>query len=362
MLDEPLAIPFDEIQIDDKLNFIEELVEIMDREVKRLKQSHISIVNVCWNSKRGPEFTGSVKIKCKRSTLIFSQFLHPWQMLRRIMEIEPDIENMTLNEYSEYKAEMESTFNYQYYHEDIKIDKYHGLPPLHHCFQSAQPYTEDGLVSSNESDEVNIDSMTIAEYELYIAKQELSFEEVFGDLFRMGAKKLKGIKQKEAKVEDSDEGNMDDIWDITIEVVERLRLLLIPTVHTLPEPNPMVQPYVPDLIDDVIQPLIPQTIHTPQPNKDYVAPTTKLILDELLEECGDEILNITLVDEEAHFNPTRNIEELERLIDTDHESSFTEIKDITAKGQKIVITYAYGYVGIIFAYYNNYDIAFSAMT
>ncbi|GKD17914.1 putative reverse transcriptase domain-containing protein [Tanacetum coccineum] len=35
--DEPLAIPLDEIQIDDKLNFIEEPVEIMDREVKRLK-------------------------------------------------------------------------------------------------------------------------------------------------------------------------------------------------------------------------------------------------------------------------------------------------------------------------------------
>ncbi|GJT88754.1 putative reverse transcriptase domain-containing protein [Tanacetum coccineum] len=40
-IDEPLAIPLDEIQIDDKLNFIEEPVEIIDREVKRLKQSHI---------------------------------------------------------------------------------------------------------------------------------------------------------------------------------------------------------------------------------------------------------------------------------------------------------------------------------
>ncbi|GKD59788.1 hypothetical protein Tco_1297297, partial [Tanacetum coccineum] len=32
MADEPLAIPLDEIQVDDKLNFIEEPVEIMDRE------------------------------------------------------------------------------------------------------------------------------------------------------------------------------------------------------------------------------------------------------------------------------------------------------------------------------------------
>ncbi|GJS84699.1 putative reverse transcriptase domain-containing protein [Tanacetum coccineum] len=46
MADEPLAIPLDEIQVDDKLNFIEEPVEVMDREVKRLKQSRISFVKV----------------------------------------------------------------------------------------------------------------------------------------------------------------------------------------------------------------------------------------------------------------------------------------------------------------------------
>ncbi|GJU05190.1 putative reverse transcriptase domain-containing protein [Tanacetum coccineum] len=55
--DEPLAIPLDEIQVDDKLNFIKEPIEIMDREVKRLKQSRILIVKVRWNSRRGPEFT-----------------------------------------------------------------------------------------------------------------------------------------------------------------------------------------------------------------------------------------------------------------------------------------------------------------
>ncbi|GKB67178.1 putative reverse transcriptase domain-containing protein [Tanacetum coccineum] len=55
--DKPLAIPLDEIHVDDKLNFIEEPIEIMDREVKRLKQSRIPIVKVCWNSRRGPEYT-----------------------------------------------------------------------------------------------------------------------------------------------------------------------------------------------------------------------------------------------------------------------------------------------------------------
>nr|GEZ92387.1 putative reverse transcriptase domain-containing protein [Tanacetum cinerariifolium] len=57
MADEPLAIPLDEIQVDDKLNFIEEPVKIMDCEVKRLKQSRIPIIKVRWNSRRGPEFT-----------------------------------------------------------------------------------------------------------------------------------------------------------------------------------------------------------------------------------------------------------------------------------------------------------------
>ncbi|GKC69784.1 putative reverse transcriptase domain-containing protein [Tanacetum coccineum] len=55
--DEPLAIPLDKIHIDDKLHFVEEPVEIMDREVKRLKQSRIPIIKVRLNSKRGTKFT-----------------------------------------------------------------------------------------------------------------------------------------------------------------------------------------------------------------------------------------------------------------------------------------------------------------
>ncbi|GJZ34892.1 putative reverse transcriptase domain-containing protein [Tanacetum coccineum] len=45
------------LRLDDKLNFVEELEEFMDREVKQLKQSRIPIIKVRWNSKRGPEFT-----------------------------------------------------------------------------------------------------------------------------------------------------------------------------------------------------------------------------------------------------------------------------------------------------------------
>ncbi|GJY89434.1 putative reverse transcriptase domain-containing protein [Tanacetum coccineum] len=55
--DESLVIPMKELRLDDKLNFVEEPVEVMDREIKQLKQSRIPIVKVRWNSKRGPEFT-----------------------------------------------------------------------------------------------------------------------------------------------------------------------------------------------------------------------------------------------------------------------------------------------------------------
>nr|GFA56835.1 putative reverse transcriptase domain-containing protein [Tanacetum cinerariifolium] len=47
----------DELHIDDKLHFVEELMEIIDHEIKQLKRIRISIIKVRWNSKRGPEFT-----------------------------------------------------------------------------------------------------------------------------------------------------------------------------------------------------------------------------------------------------------------------------------------------------------------
>nr|GEY91754.1 reverse transcriptase domain-containing protein [Tanacetum cinerariifolium] len=55
--DESLIIPLDEIQLDDKLYFIKELVEIMDREVKQLMKRHIPIIKVRRDSRRGPECT-----------------------------------------------------------------------------------------------------------------------------------------------------------------------------------------------------------------------------------------------------------------------------------------------------------------
>nr|GEV05754.1 hypothetical protein [Tanacetum cinerariifolium] len=52
-----LQVPLDEIQVDAKLNFMEEPVETFEREFKKLNRSKIAIVKVRCNSKRGPEFT-----------------------------------------------------------------------------------------------------------------------------------------------------------------------------------------------------------------------------------------------------------------------------------------------------------------
>ncbi|GJY61488.1 putative reverse transcriptase domain-containing protein [Tanacetum coccineum] len=55
--DESLVMPLEGIHVDNKLQFVEEPVEIMEREIKRLKQSRIPLVKVRWNSRRGPKFT-----------------------------------------------------------------------------------------------------------------------------------------------------------------------------------------------------------------------------------------------------------------------------------------------------------------
>ncbi|GJY96965.1 putative reverse transcriptase domain-containing protein [Tanacetum coccineum] len=67
--DEPLAVPLDGLHFDDKLQFVEEPVEITERELKRLKQSRIPLVKVRWNSRRGPEFTWERKDQFRKKYL-----------------------------------------------------------------------------------------------------------------------------------------------------------------------------------------------------------------------------------------------------------------------------------------------------
>ncbi|GJY05702.1 hypothetical protein Tco_0371642 [Tanacetum coccineum] len=102
-----------------------------------------------------------------------------------------------------------------------------------------------------------------------------------------------------------DEGDMKDGWNITVKDVERLRQFLTATIHTLPNLEPVIQPYIPLVpvhdekkvvrekeqdYDGVMQPLTPQTVHITPPNDDYVAPATNPILDKQLNEFGGSFL------------------------------------------------------------------------
>ncbi|GKE28672.1 putative reverse transcriptase domain-containing protein [Tanacetum coccineum] len=57
LADANLHVPLDEIKVDKTLHFVKEPVEIMDREIKKLKRRKIALVKVRLNSKCGPEFT-----------------------------------------------------------------------------------------------------------------------------------------------------------------------------------------------------------------------------------------------------------------------------------------------------------------
>nr|GFD11711.1 hypothetical protein [Tanacetum cinerariifolium] len=57
LADVNLHVPLDEVKVDDKLRFVEEPIEILDRGVKKLKRRWIPIVKVRWNSRRGLELT-----------------------------------------------------------------------------------------------------------------------------------------------------------------------------------------------------------------------------------------------------------------------------------------------------------------
>ncbi|GJU37261.1 hypothetical protein Tco_1185615 [Tanacetum coccineum] len=159
-----------------------------------------------------------------------------------------------------------------------------------------------------------------------VDKKDFEFDKILEDLFIIGADNLKRMGQdivqdsickqdtdlKEKQEKDGDDRNFFYMWDITVEDVERIRQFFTPNV--------------PDVMVNIIQPLIPKTIYTTPPDEDYVAPATKSILDDLLEEFGDEILNVAMVNEGAECSPTKDLEELERLLAKDPQSHYTEIQ------------------------------------
>nr|GEX22642.1 putative reverse transcriptase domain-containing protein [Tanacetum cinerariifolium] len=52
-----VQVPLDEIEIDETLHFVKEPIEIVERDVKKLKRRRIPLVKVRWNSRQGAEYT-----------------------------------------------------------------------------------------------------------------------------------------------------------------------------------------------------------------------------------------------------------------------------------------------------------------
>nr|GEY77739.1 hypothetical protein [Tanacetum cinerariifolium] len=159
-----------------------------------------------------------------------------------------------------------------------------------------QPHKQCGYESLDENDDVEIESTTIAEYNLYIVKRGLKknplndhsygftpqfvtqsphtpntpadkkdsiFDTILDDLFKIGSENLKrmgqenfqknicdqdvnnisNLEKEEAQKEDGDDGDIYDIWNVTVKDIERTYKILTPNVHVV--------------MDDVRQPLIP---------------------------------------------------------------------------------------------------------
>ncbi|GJR16849.1 hypothetical protein Tco_0965376 [Tanacetum coccineum] len=123
----------------------------------------------------------------------------------------------------------------------------------------------------------------------------------------------------------------DDEADIDVgKDVERLRKILTPTIHTLPNLEPVVQPYIPlgpvydeekivrdkeqdydiPLNDNIMQPLTPQIIHITPPDDDYVAPVTSPIFNKQLNKFEEGFSNITRVVDTENDNPVKDVRNL----------------------------------------------------
>jgi hypothetical protein len=66
LVEETLAMPHQEVRIDNKLRFTERPVAIVDRQVKRLRKRKVPIVKIKWDSKHGEEYTWDLESEIKK--------------------------------------------------------------------------------------------------------------------------------------------------------------------------------------------------------------------------------------------------------------------------------------------------------
>nr|GEW07781.1 hypothetical protein [Tanacetum cinerariifolium] len=171
-----------------------------------------------------------------------------------IIEMEPDIKNMTFGEYREYKAKKERRLR-----DNVRSKN------------SPTRYKGAKFNSSHRD------------------KSDSDFDEILDDLLILGAKNLRRMGQEKVQ-----NGMMT--W------IKRRLMWKMMMMVTLIEDVEWIKQFfnVPDETNEVIQPLISQPIHITPPIDDYEALATKSILE-------DNILNVTMADKEADFNPTKDI-------------------------------------------------------
>ena len=57
LADAPAIVPLEDVQVNDKFQFVEEPVCIVDKDVKRLRRSRVRLVKVQWSSRHGHKYT-----------------------------------------------------------------------------------------------------------------------------------------------------------------------------------------------------------------------------------------------------------------------------------------------------------------
>ncbi|GJS66143.1 putative reverse transcriptase domain-containing protein [Tanacetum coccineum] len=102
-----------------------------------------------------------------------------------------------------------------------------------------------------------------------------------------------------------DEGDINDSYDITVKDVERLRKILTPPIHALPNLKPIVQPYMPlELVYNKAK-VVKEEEH------DYDIP----LREHHLNEFGEEFADNTRVFEKIDSNPVNDLKELLKTYD-----------------------------------------------
>nr|GEU68264.1 reverse transcriptase domain-containing protein [Tanacetum cinerariifolium]GEU68886.1 reverse transcriptase domain-containing protein [Tanacetum cinerariifolium] len=323
---------------------------IMDRKVRSLKRSKISLVKVRWNSKRGSEFIwereDNMKFKSRDEIFLRMGYCDnrdlssdngnddvfaciATSIIRNFKQEKDETLYHALERYNDllYQCPLHD-LNYQqkvhilYNGLDIstrKILNSKGFIPLltpTQALESIQVMTDhshdwyDETTTRERINDVmdNIDAIhksfkgkhLTKEYPLKKRTRQSSIEDIF--LTEQTVRMIGNPKEIHNEKAQEDEGDIDVSWEITSKEVERLRQFLTPTIHTLPNLEPVMQPYIPlglvhdkiirdeeqdydiPLNDSILKPLTPQTVHITPPDDDYVAPATNPMSNKQLNK------------------------------------------------------------------------------